>query len=66
MKTEPKPGDVYSPTSPMHENKNSQWKVIAIDIYGRIFLETEQKSVVFYDNETFEKNFSKLGHEKTT
>ena len=51
---EPVLGSVYSP------NGEDKWKVIAIDIYGRIFLETEQGTVHFYDKEAFNRSFAIL------
>ena len=51
---EPVLGSVYSP------NNEDKWKVIAIDIYGRIFLETEQGTVHFYDKEAFNRSFAIL------
>jgi hypothetical protein len=45
-------GSVYSP------NNQDKWKVIAIDIYDRIFLETEHGTVHFYDLDAFSRSFS--------
>jgi hypothetical protein len=49
---EPVLGSVYSP------NGVDKWKVIAIDVYGRIFLETWQGSIYYYDKEAFNRSFS--------
>lgn len=44
-------GSVYSP------NNEDKWRVIAIDIYGRIFLETEIGSIHFYEQDAFDRAF---------
>lgn len=52
ISSKPMLGSVYSP------NDNDKWTVIAIDLHGRIHLETEEGTVYFYDSEAFNRSFS--------